>query len=389
MRILCGAILALLSFAPRGASADTSLASPAVRAAIDGAVTKIRAEYSGKTPVPAVLVGVWNASGSYLRAYGFADLKAKRPLSTADHFRIGSNTKTFVVAIVLQLVDEGKLKLDDPIGKFSLGVTVPNGNHITVRQLCEMRSGLVEAYDTPEINKLFDAGKITGSSVLDSRTIVRWAVAQKPAFAPGTKYMYSNTNYLLLGLLIEALTHDTVANQVRTRLIEPLGLHETSTPSTQAMPAPWARGYGLDKNKNWEDVSGTIPVSLMGSAGDMISDMHDMHGWIVDYVTGKISAPATHRALLTCVPIEGNIAFGLGLGCSAGYYGYTGGLPGYNTANYYMPATGTFILAWVTVQADKPLPGVANSLIRAIARVVTPASVPFNLGSATESRSGL
>ena len=389
MRTIYAAVFALLALAPQVASADTSLTSPAVRAEIDGAVAKASAEFGGRSPVPAVLVGVWNASGSYEHAYGFADLKAKRPLSTADHFRIGSNTKTFVVGVILQLVDEGRLKLDDPIGKFSLGVTVPNDNQITVRQLCEMRSGLVEAYDTPEINKLFDAGKITGSTIMDSRTIVRWAVAQKPAFAPGTKYMYSNTNYLLLGLLIDALTHDTVGHQIEKRLIEPFGLHETSYPSTQAMPPPWAHGYGLDKNKNWEDVSGTIPVSLMGSAGEMISDMHDMRNWIVDYVTGKASAPATHRALMTCLPIEGNIAFGLGLGCSAGYYGYTGGLPGYNTANYYMPSTGTFILAWVTVQSDKPIPGVANTLFRAIARIVTPSAVPFNLGSATKSSSGL
>ena len=105
------------------------------------------------------------------------------------------------------------------------------------------------------------------------------------------------------------------------------------------MPDPWAHGYALDKQKNWEDVSNTIPVSLMGSAGCMISDMADIRTWIVAYVGGKVSKPATYKQLMNVIPTgDGNLAFGLAFGESAGWYGYTGGLPGYNTADYYFPA---------------------------------------------------
>jgi D-alanyl-D-alanine carboxypeptidase len=373
--IVCACACGLVPVGAAAASTMPSAASPSVQRAIVAVVEKNRKLYGGRTPVPGVLVGVWDgAGGAYVHAFGYAELAKKRPLTQADHFRIGSNTKTFVVSVLLALVDEGKLSLDDPISRFAIGVKVPNADKITVRQLCQMRSGLFEAYDTPQ----FDRMNVTPQMKFDPRTIIGWAVQQKPYFAPGKGYHYSNTNYLILGLIIEKVTGDGVGDQIRKRLLVPFGLTHTSYPQTQAMPDPWAHGYGLDKQRNWEDVSNTISVSLMGAAGAMISDMADMKRWITLYVTGKTSAPATHRALMDCIPIgHGNVGFGLGLGCSAGWYGYTGGLPGYNTGNYYFPATGATIVTWVDVQANKPEPGVANALFRDIARIMTPNNPPI------------
>jgi D-alanyl-D-alanine carboxypeptidase len=223
---------------------------------------------------------------------------------------------------------------------------------------------------------------VTGTIHFEPRTLIGWAVQQNPYFAPGQGYHYSNTNYLILGLIIENVTHDSVADQIRKRFLDPFNLRQTSYPMTLAMPDPWARGYGLDKDGNWKDVSGTVPVSLMGAAGAMISDMSDMKRWITLYVTGKTSSAAMHRALMDCVstgaPGQG---FGLALGCSSGWYGYTGGLPGYNTANFYFPESGGTIVAWVDVQANKPQPGVANAIFRDIARILTPNNVPFSEGT--------
>lgn len=369
------------------ATSVVSVGSPKVQAAIAAAVEKERRIYGGHTPVPAVLVGVWDGAGrSYVHAFGYADLAERRPLAAADHFRIGSNTKTFVISVLLQLVDEGKLRLDDPLSRFSLGVKVPNARNITIREMCQMRSGLFEVYDAPEFSHM----NMTRTTTFDSRTIVGWAVKQKPYFAPGKGYHYSNTNYLLLGLVIESVTKDTVGNEIHKRLLTPFHLTHTSYPATQAMPTPWAHGYGLTGRREWEDVSGTIPVSLMGAAGEMISDMDDMQRWVKLYVNGKTNGSATQRARMTCIPTgEGNLSFGLGIGCSAGWYGYTGGLPGYNTANYYFPATNTMIIAWVPFQANMPAPGVANSIFRHIARLMTPANVPFVLNEGRHSRSGL
>ncbi|MDQ2860897.1 MAG: beta-lactamase family protein [Pseudomonadota bacterium] len=379
--------VALSSAVPaRAAPAQVSAADPAVHSAIAKAVEKERRAFGGLTPVPGVLIGVWDGKGgAYVHAFGQADLATGRPLTFDDHFRIGSNTKTFVISVLLQLVDEGKLSLDDPLSRFSLGVTIPGAAHITVRELCQMRSGLFEGYDTPEFERL----AMKPGTTVGPRTIVGWAVKQKPYFAPGAAFNYSNTNYLILGLIVESLTGDTVADQIDKRLLRPFKLTHTSYPATQAMPEPWAHGYELDKHGAWKDVSGTIPVSLMGTAGEMISDPADMKRWVALYVEGKTNGAATQRARLKCVSTgQGNRAFGLGIGCSAGWYGYTGGLPGYNTSNYYFPATGATIVAWVTLQRDAPAPGVSVSIFRDIAKIMTPANIPFVLtaSSAPQAR---
>ncbi len=357
-----------------GSEPAPSVASPSVQSAIVAAVQKDRTTYGGRTPLPAVLIGVWDGKGrSFVRAFGYADLAAKRPLTPADHFRIGSNTKTFVISVILQLIAQKKLSLDDPVSRFALGVDIPNGNNITVRDLCNMRSGLFEAYNTPQFAKL----NMTVPKDFHPQTLVAWAMKQKPYFPPGKGYHYSNTNYLLLGLIIEAVTKDTVGDQIRKRLLEPFGLTQTSYPQTEAMPDPWARGYGLDKQRNWQDVSNTIPVAFMGSAGEMISDMADIRRWIKLYATAKTGGPATYHPLRECKPFLGNTAYGLGINCSAGWFGYTGALSGYNTADYYFPATDTTVVAWITYQAAGPPEGVASVIFRDIARILTPANVPF------------
>jgi CubicO group peptidase (beta-lactamase class C family) len=359
---------------PHPTQALPSVADTSVQSAIVAAVENDRKRYGGHTPVPATLIGVWDAKGgSFIRAFGDADLEKKVPLTPTDHFRIGSNTKTFVISVLLQLVAEKKLSLDDPLSRFSLGVTIPNAENIRVRELCNMRSGLFEGYDTPQFAQL--NWKVPKD--FNPRMLVGWAMEQKPYFAPGTAFHYTNTNYLLIGMIIEAITKDSVGNQIRKRLLEPFGLTQTFYPQTQDMPSPWVHGYHLDKQGNWEDISNTIPVAFMGSAGAMISDMNDIRQWIKLYATGKTCGAGTYQDLINCIPFLGNTSFGLGMTCSAGWYGYTGALPGYNTADYYSPETGITILAWINYQAKEPVEGVASVMFRDIARILTPDHVPF------------
>ena len=375
----CAALAIALTRSAVAAPTAASIADPSVQHAIIAAVEKNRAIYGGRAPVPGVLVGVWDANGrSYVHGFGYADVQQKRPLTIADHFRIGSNTKTFVASIILQLAREGKLRLDDPLSAFNIGVAIPNGANITIRQILDMRSGLFEAYDVPELNAM----DVTGSTRFDPRQVIRWAVAQKPYFAPGKGYHYSNTGYLIAGLIIEAVTHDSLKHQIEQRLLVPFKLTQTSVPTTQAMPSPWARGYGLDAKKQWEDVGNSTPVSLMGAAGDMISDANDIRRWIKLFVNAKTGEPAGFSAIAQCKAFDGNLGFGLGLACAGDdWYGYTGGLPGYNTAEYYSTKTGTTVLVWVDVQAATPPPGVANAIFRAIAGIIEPGSHPFNTKS--------
>src|SRR5215469_1495989 len=143
-------------------------------------------------------------------------------------------------------------------------------------------------------------------------------------------------------------------------------LGQTTFPITDRnMPAPYAHGYSLDAKKAWIDESTALPPSVSWAAGVMISDMADMKKWVKAYVTGTTNSAASQKARLTCLPTgTGNLAFGLGIGCSAGWYGYTGGITGYNTGAYYMPATGITIVAFVNSQVEQPFPGIANAIFR-------------------------
>jgi D-alanyl-D-alanine carboxypeptidase len=350
--------------------------SPGIQNAIGIAVNKELAAYGGSQPVPGAVVGVWvPGRGEFARGFGYAHLATRSPMALDDRFRIGSNTKTFVATVLLQLVDERKLSLDDTIGQFNLGVHVPNEKRITLRQLAEMRSGIVDAYSIPAVQKQSD-------SWWTHQTPKQWvAIAAKepPLFAPGAKYNYSNTNWFLLGLVIEKVTHDTIQNEIHRRILAPMSLGHTSFPTTNwGMPTPYAHGYSLNGKGQWSDESAVLAPSVSWAAGAMISDMGDMKRWVKAYVTGTTNGAASQRARLTCLPTgEGNLSFGLGIGCSAGWYGYTGGITGYNTGAYYMPAAGATVVVFVNSQREKPFPGVANAIFRDIAKIVTPKNVPF------------
>ena len=370
------AVSLLANAMPARASATGGSRLPAsVRARIRAAVRRDLATYGGRTPVPGVLLGIWTPDrGSMVEGIGRSQLSPPRSLTPADHVRVGSNTKTFVVTALLQLVDAKRLSLDDPVSRFALPVRVRGGSRITVRELMLMRSGLAEVYDLPILEHL----DIRPSVPVDRVKLTQLACDAPRLFAPGAKWYYSNTNYLLLGMILESLTHDTAAHQLATRIFEPLHLTHKSFPTTSPdLPVPYAHGYTLVKNA-WVDQSVLFPPSLTWTAGVMISDVADMKRWVKAYVTGTTNGAATQRARLACLPTgHAGLSFGLGIGCSGGWYGYTGGLSGYNTAAYYLPSIGATIIAFVTTQRDEPEPGVANAIFRDVARIVTPAHVPY------------
>jgi D-alanyl-D-alanine carboxypeptidase len=344
--------------------------------AIEAAARKELRAFGAGRPVPGVSIAVYVPGyAPYIKSVGYADLPSKTPFRLPDKFRIGSNTKTFVVTVLLQLADEHRLSLDDTISKFALGVDIPNARRITIRQLCEMRSGLFETYDTPQFNKM----DVTPQTRVTPKQMVQWAAAHKPVFAPGARYSYSNTNYIILGMIIEKVTNDTVGNQIRKRLLQPMALTDTSFPDDAAMPAPYSHGYDAKGKGNWRDVTVYVPPSVTWAAGAMISTVPDMKRWVKSYVTGTMNSRAAQRARLRCLPtgLGKDLNFGLGIGCSSGWYGYTGGLPGYNTAAYYFPSKDITVIAFVNAQREQPAPGVANSILRDITRVITPQNVAF------------
>ena len=220
--------------APSGSTttAPTSGLKPIDPAALQALVDETAEELL--VPGPWCCCAPRRASSRPLRHHEAGE---ERPPPADTHFRIASVTKTMTAAVILQLAQEGKLSLDDPVSKYV--PDVPNGDHITLAQLLEMRSGLYSFTDAPELATSMDDDP---TKVWTPQELLDIAFAQPPNFAPGAEYEYSNTNYVLLGLIVEQLDGQPLATVFEERLFEPLGMTDTLLPAatSNAIPEPYA-----------------------------------------------------------------------------------------------------------------------------------------------------
>jgi D-alanyl-D-alanine carboxypeptidase len=291
---------------------------------------------------PGMMFGVWTPEGSWMKAVGEADIESGRALDTTDRFRIASVTKTFTAEVVLQLVDEKKIGLDDSVDRYIPGI--PDGDKITIRMLLNHTAGL---YDLDDDNLM---GEIQKNPLRKwkPRELLDYALSHPPDFAPGERMEYSNTNYIVLGMIIEKVTGSRYEEEVRARLIEPLGLNNTGFPTGPDLTGSYSKGYtpGIVVGKPDQelvDVS-TMDMSWDWAAGAMYSTLDDLHVWVDAYVEGKLISPDTHKEQEQFVPwtsiSEGlgiNVGYGLGMTDLGGLYGHGGNDPGYNTVMYYLP----------------------------------------------------
>jgi D-alanyl-D-alanine carboxypeptidase len=145
------------------------------------------------------------------------------------------------------------------------------------------------------------------------------------------------------------------------------------------MPAPFSHGYALDKDGKWQDSTVSLPPSLSWAAGVMISDMEDMKTWVKAYVTGSTNSKSTQNERLQCMPTgKEGLRLGLGVGCTGGWFGYTGGIPEYHTAAYYLPSEEAAIIIFVNSQREQPEPGVAYAIFRDMTRIIFPANIAYS-----------
>ncbi|MFH8383000.1 serine hydrolase domain-containing protein [Kitasatospora sp. NPDC018058] len=274
-------------------------------------------------------------------AAGTADLDTGRPARADGRFRIASVTKTFVSTVTLQLVGEGRIELDDPIEHYLPG-TVPNGDHITVRQLLNHTSGLHNYLDDPHVRSTTEAGNreflATGRWIAYTpEQLLAIGTAMPPYFAPGQDWHYSNTNYVVIGMLIEQVTGRSWREEVTDRIIRPLGLRHTSLPdSSTAIPGPHAHGY-FKFPEGPGDVTRLSPT-IADAAGAGISTTDDLNRFHEALFGGRLLAPAQLAEMTTTVPVPGGNGGEYGLGVirenlSCGQvWGHTGDIPGYSTA---------------------------------------------------------
>ncbi|MET7697041.1 serine hydrolase domain-containing protein [Streptomyces sp. NPDC005485] len=322
--------------------------------------------------VPGVIVGVWKpGQPRYVRAFGVRNTKDCAPMRTGLNMRIGSETKTFTVTALLQLVDRGKVGLDDPISEYVDGV--PDGEHITLRQLADMRSGLF-AYTKDE----------TFQHLLATEPHRQWSPSELLSiafkhpnqFPPGTQFDYSNTNTVLLGLVVEKVTHRPLRNVIRNLITRPSGLDHTFLPKAAEFPRPRAHGY-TDQTPDGTVADAThFNPSWGWAAGAMISDLDDMRSWAKNVATGGLLTPQTQAERLDAHPTGApGDAYGLGIDINHGWIGHAGSLPGYQSLTVYLPAKKATMV--ILLNTDIPSNGENPSTLlgRAITQVVSPGNV--------------
>jgi D-alanyl-D-alanine carboxypeptidase len=285
--------------------------------------------------LPGAIVGIQrDGRAPWLLARGHANLQTLRPMRRDEHVRIGSVTKAFVTTLLLRLAQEGRLSLDAPIAGYVAGV--PGGGAITLRRLANMTSGLADNFANPE----FSLEYLTGETFTPER-LVELGLALPTLFPPGTGWAYSNTNTVLLGMVIQQVTGEPLTRALRNRVFRPLGLRGTSLPSHRALPKPYASGYTYQTlNERLGDATFNTPTATW-AAGGIVSTVPDLLKAARMFGTGRpLLSAANQRQRTDWVRFPPNAPlqrYGLGVFDFNGWIGHNGGIPGYTTIAWYLP----------------------------------------------------
>jgi len=312
---------------------------------------------------PAALTAVRDKDGNTIgAAAGTGNLETGEAPPLDGEVRIGSNTKTFVAVVILQLVQEGKITLDEPIETYLPGLLKGEGidaTKITVRQLLQHTSGLPEYHDTLVFEK--DIFQVK-DNYYSHRDLLDVALGKPAAFEPGSQFTYTNTNYIVLTLLAERLEHRPFAEQIDKRIVEPLGLSRTYYPGPGEEDIRGTHPHGYHRNtptEEWKDIT-RIDPSWAGGAGAMISTPSELTKFIQATFDGTLlnqdSITEMKKTVDTDHPEIWMGGYGLGifpmsLSCGGEAWGHSGGIPGYGSYNMVGP-DGTAVALTVTAPSD-------------------------------------
>ena len=375
MAVMAGAIF--FGLAACGPSRDSSSSSapssdkqgthePAYASALRRAMVQAMKDNA----VPGMVILVRSPKGDWATVLGTAEIGTSKPWTLGDHFRIGSNTKTMTGTVILQLAQEGKLALTDPVAKYVPGV--PNGDKITIANLAEMRSGLYSYTSDPKFNQTLDKEP---KKAWTPQELLRIAFSHPVNAAPDTEFEYCNTNTVLLGLIIEKVTGMSASDAFRKRIFEPLGLKQTSLPlpAEWALPDPHPQGYQFLTNAETID-SYAVPKDQLAAALDGKlkpldeTDSSPSWGWTAGGASSTAGDLATYvKALVggglldarmqkirfdSIRPITSGAGYGLGIAQFGPMYGHDGQLPGFSSFMAYDRRTRTTLIIGANLSAE-------------------------------------
>jgi D-alanyl-D-alanine carboxypeptidase len=341
--------------------------------------------------LPGTMVLLRTPQGEFVFAYGATELGGTTPPRADTHFRIASNTKTMTAAVIVQLVQEGKLRFDDAISKYVDGV--PNGDNITISELLKMRSGLYNYISAPELAQSLDHDP---TRVWTPEELLAIAFKRPTTFAPGKEYDYCNTNYVLLGLVAQKLEGAPLAKIFQDRLFG-LGMKHTLLPAntSNTIPAPYSHGY-LYGSSSYALVDAPYPADLQAAAeagtlkpndvtgqnpsfsfatGNAISTADDLAIWIRALVEGKLFDADYQRQWLDSPepqdpskPLGQKYGYGISqitFGPNSIYF-HGGEMPGYNSFMSYDPVNDVTLIVWTNLTISLDGKPTANSIMQKI-----------------------
>ncbi len=285
---------------------------------------------------PGAIAVLWrNGRTTVLRA-GYANVATRRRPRSRDHMRIASVSKEFSGAVALRLVRDGLLGLDDTIARHRPDLPAAWGS-VTVRQLLNHTSGTPDYTKSAGFAKQF---KRAPRAYVAPAGIIAWVAKRGLAFRPGSRYAYSNTDNIVIGLIAEKVTRESYASLLHQYVFDPLGLDDTSFPSGTRLPPPFIHGYVTAAGKRPEDVSTLLSPSGAWASGAIVSTPRDLATFTRAYVSGRLFGTAARRQQRRFVPGGRSSPPGPGVN-SAGLalfryrtrcgtvYGHSGNFPGY------------------------------------------------------------
>lgn len=344
------AVVALVAAGP--AQAQTAELSADDRQFVDATV--MQAMQSGR--LPGVSLKISGPKGNYVKTYGVRNRETSEPMELDDHVRIASITKTFTATAVLRQVQRGRLKLSDKLDRWVKGI--PYGRQITVRQMLAMRSGIYDFTTNAAFGRRFGANPLLRWKPADVVRIIR---ANKPTFKPNAKTQYADSNYALLGIILQKVTGRSAESVITRDVIRPAGLRDTSFPTTPNMPSPFSRGYyaGDDGDGPVRDYTRSNP-KVAWTAGAMISTLDDIEKWGRELAEGRLLSRSLQRQRLKLgtIPNPGGppVGYGLGILRFGDWLGHDGAIFGYSSVTFYERSSGAQIVAAANLSSNFSTP---------------------------------
>lgn len=383
VRILCafGSLIAGVSHTEASATSLKPIDQAALQDTVDTTARELM--------IPGAMVLLRTPQREFIVSYGTTQLGAATAPRADTHFRIASNTKTMTSAVILLLAQEGKIALGNSISKYVAGI--PSGDAITIAELLSMRSGLYNYTNASELAASLDHDPARAWTPAELLAI---ALRHPPTFPPGQAYEYSNTNYLLLGMIVEKVETKALADVFAARLFGPLGMRETSLPasSSNTLPEPYSHGY-LYGSSSYALTDAPYPANLQAqakagtlkpnddtdqnpsyalAAGGAISTARELAVWIRALVGGEVLSSSSQRQWLESpAPEDTNKPDGqkYGYGIAQISFGpnrlyfHGGEMPGYNSFMGHDPINDVTLIVWTNLTLSIGSQVTANAIM--------------------------